>query len=148
MRSKFLVGLTLTALLLAAGLATARPHGGPKPLDLVEGAIPDLALDAETESAVYEVLDAARETRRAYRSELRDAHEELRGLLEADEPDPEAVMAQADELGALAIEARKEGLRTLLELQGLLDSDQREALRSAVRQGGFEGGRCRSGEAR
>jgi Spy/CpxP family protein refolding chaperone len=51
-------------------------------------------------------------------------HERMRTLLEADKPDVNAVLAQADSVGALKTEARKAQLRNLLAIRALLTAEQ------------------------
>ena len=135
-RSRGIVVLALCAaipMLSAGGLATARPGcDGRDPLGTVEHLVGELGLDAETEASIYSVLDAQRQARRDHLDEIRTARDELRALLDAEIPDEEAIFAQVDVIGALATDARKDGLRTLLEVRSLLDPEQQEALREAM----------------
>jgi len=128
------VGLT------TAGVALARP-GLPSPgkhgsVERLERGLERLELDDATLEAVYAILDDARSERRAVRARMREARETLRALLEQDAPDSEAVLAQAEAVGALHTEARKQHLSTLLEVQALLTPEQRERLHERVRHRG------------
>ena len=122
------LGAALLTGMIAAGAANARPHGpgcGVKAsVDRLERRIERLELDDSARAAVYEVLDAARTQERALRVRMREAHDAMRALLDAEQPDPEAVLAQADVLGALRAEAHKRGVRTLLEVRSLLTPGQ------------------------
>ncbi len=104
------------------------PHGGPPEERRLERLVDRLGLDAETEAAVQEVLDEAHERRREVGPRLREAHERMRALMEATEPDEEAILAQADALGALELEARKHRIRTLLRVRELLPPEARDRL--------------------
>ena len=86
------MALGACALLALAFAATAGArafggHGHRGPLGHLEEVLPSLGLDAETEEAIYAEIDAARESRRANREEVREAHELLRDLIQQDEPD-------------------------------------------------------------
>jgi Spy/CpxP family protein refolding chaperone len=139
------VTMVLTALALVGGLAVsltafAKPPGrGGAPLSRIESRIETLDLDSETRNAIYAILDEARATHREHRSEVREAKEGLRALLEQDEPDEGAVMEQAEVIGALRTEARKHGLRTLLKVHALLTPEQRASLRETMRDRGGPG---------
>lgn len=129
------IPLTAGLLLALAPGAEARPPGGGhhgSPLAHLEAAVGRLGLDAETEAAAYAVLDEARSERRADERAIREAHEALRALLEQDEPDAEAAMAQAETLGTLETERRKADLRALLEVRALIGPEGWAALRDAM----------------
>jgi Spy/CpxP family protein refolding chaperone len=63
---------------------------------------------------------------------IRQAHEALRALLEQDQPDADAAMAQADNLGALETERRKADLKALLQVRALLGPECWAELSSAL----------------
>ncbi|MCG8591783.1 MAG: Spy/CpxP family protein refolding chaperone, partial [Proteobacteria bacterium] len=128
----------VTAVALAGG-AAARPGGGggegcgPRgggKLDRIERSVERLDLDEETRSSVYSVLDASRDEDRELRREMREAREQMRSLMDAEQPDTEAIFAQADAIGALRTEAQKQKLRTMIELRQLLSPEQWRELRS------------------
>ena len=60
--------------------------------------------------------------------ELRDAHEEMRNLLSREAPDESAVMQQAEGIGELELEERKNRLRATLQIRALLTLEQRQEL--------------------
>jgi Spy/CpxP family protein refolding chaperone len=104
---------------LGAGSALARPdgHGGRgcgDRGDRLAEKIRALGLNTETQAAVDQVLAKAQETRKAQRDEMRAAKEQMHTLLTQDAPAHDAVMAQADAIGALETEARKQRLETML----------------------------------
>ena len=148
MRSNWMMGLggavlaLVVVALLGAGTAYSKPrHGGchgygkGARLDRLEAKLAELPLDADTKAAAARVLEQARADREARHDEMRDARRALHELLAKDEPALDAVMAQADTLGALQTEAHKSKLRTLLELRSLVGPEQWKALRESLRQG-------------
>jgi Spy/CpxP family protein refolding chaperone len=128
----------LTGLLLFAGLgltstAFAKRLGrGPDPVSRLEAQVEALELDEESRTAIYGILDEARAVRRELRSQVREAREGLHSLLEQEEPDEAAVLEQADVIGTLQTQLRKQGLSTLLQVRALLTPEQRESLREAM----------------
>lgn len=88
-----------------------------------------LELDAGTRARVHALLALARQERRELRRMLQDAQQRLRMLLDAEEPNEYAVMAQADAVGALEDEARKQELHATLAVRALLTRDQLARLR-------------------
>jgi Spy/CpxP family protein refolding chaperone len=123
--------LGLAVAILATVPADAGPgRGGPHGhgVERLERRVERLSLDEDKQAAVQEVLDAARAAEEATRQDIRDAHEAMRELLAAENPDEAAVMAQADRIGSLQLDAHKERLRTLLALRRLLTAEQWEAL--------------------
>jgi Spy/CpxP family protein refolding chaperone len=125
------------ALVVFASIAGARgPGHRGGGLERLERAVSALELDAETQDAVYAVIDEARATARQEREELRGAHEDMRALLDAETPDEEAVFAQVERLGRLETEHRKAGLRALLTVRGMLPADQQEAFRESLKARG------------
>lgn len=73
--------------------------------------------------------------------QIRAAHEAMRGLLEAAEPDEEAILAQADAIGALRTELDKDRLVTLLRIRARLSPEQREPLTQQLEARKPRGGR-------
>jgi Spy/CpxP family protein refolding chaperone len=121
-------------LLLAAPLAEAgeKPHGrrhGPPPLDaILERNAERLGIDAETLARIRATADAYRPEHDRLKDEVHALRRELRGLLEAESPDREAVMAVADRIGATETALDKHRLATLLEVRAMLTPEQREEL--------------------
>jgi hypothetical protein len=89
-----------------------------------------LEIDDLTREACYAEIDASREHQRAAREQVHTAHQQLRALLEQEQPSEEAVMLEADHIAGLVAEARKAELRALLRILSLLDDDARAELRA------------------
>jgi Spy/CpxP family protein refolding chaperone len=115
----------------SAGFARGPGHDGRR----LEQAIDQLGLDAETRTAVFAAIDAGRPAARELRGQMRTAHDELRSLLDAPQPDAEQVMAQVEKVGALSTELRKQHLRTLLQVKAILGPEQSQKLDEALHQG-------------
>ena len=62
------------------------------------------------------------------RAQFGAARDELHALLREDAPDPDAVMSQAEKVGAAETALHKQRLRTLLEVRTLLTPEQRAKL--------------------
>jgi Spy/CpxP family protein refolding chaperone len=126
---------------LAAGLAPARPHGGGCEhrggLEWLERKLEKLELDEATRANATALFERANAELQALHEQKRAAHEQLRELM-AQEPAPlDAVMAQAEEIGAIRTEADKARLRSMLELRSLLGPErwaEFEALRKEHRR--------------
>jgi len=150
------------ALTLVAGVALAGrgfawpgggpgggPAGGPGPHGrFLERQLDALNLPADTRAKIQAVLDASRPGQQALHQQMRTAHESMRALLEADPVDEQAVMTQADSIGALMTQSRKQELATLIQVRGLLTSDQRALLDQQMQEHhargwhGAKGGDC------
>jgi len=122
---------------LGAGAAFARPpghhggrggHGSCGGFERLSDKIDDLGLDAEKQAAADQVLEQARVARKAQRAEMRAARQQMRALLEQDAPAVDAVMAQADTLGALETKAHKERLQTMLSLRSIVGAERWKGL--------------------
>jgi Spy/CpxP family protein refolding chaperone len=135
---------TLVACGLLIGLAApvdsfARPPGGPGgpfqgrgpgpgPERFIEQHAEELGLSAETREAIERIVEEARDRSEDLRGELRDGHDEMRDLLMEAMPDEEAVMEQADAINALELQQRKNRLKAMIAIRGLLTPEQREKL--------------------
>lgn len=141
-RRVVIAGVILTGL-AAAGGALARPGGGGcgggegHALEHLERRVARAGLPPATSQAIYDRIDRARSERRSLDAALDEARDRMRSLLEAEPANLEAVMAQADAVGALETQGRKLGLRTLVEIRGLVTPEQWQAL--APRRGPAEG---------
>jgi len=93
-------------------------------------AVESLDLDDATRAKVDAAIEASRERSEEIRTELKSAHEAMRTLLEAEAPNADAVMTQADAIGALKTEMKKERLATMLEIRTLLTPEQRAGLKA------------------
>jgi Spy/CpxP family protein refolding chaperone len=133
-RNMPVIVLMFCALLSASTLVLAHPPGsGPFRGGRFEKFIEELGLEKKTLTEVKKILDASRATRKEMFDKLREAHEHMRALLEQEKPDESAVMAQADAIGALETESRKQQLRTMLQVQALLTPEQRAKLLEMLR---------------
>jgi Spy/CpxP family protein refolding chaperone len=138
---------TLLALLCALGVALgpAAPRSasagergfggghhrrhGPPPLDrILERHAERLGLDEATQAKIREIAAAAHDGESALDEQLRAQHDALRALLDQENPDEAAVMAQAERIGALETERRKRRLQTMLQIRALLTPEQRREL--------------------
>ena len=105
------------------------PHGGSR----MERALEEVDLPAEVRKEVDALLDASHRTRRDIHRSLRREHAHMRELLEAAEPDEDAILAQAEEIGRLQTALEKDRLTTLLRIRERLSEDQRAVLTEVLR---------------
>ena len=159
-RSLQSVSLSLFVALALATSAFARPGGGPGHGPgkgfFLQRQLEKLELPAETRTQVDAVLAESRTRQEALHQQIRAAHESMRSLLDQDSVDEAAVMAQADTIGSLMTEARKDDLKTLIQVRSLLTPEQRATLDQNLekrREGGWhkrhgKGGGCDHGEAK
>lgn len=108
-----------------------------------ERLLEETGLDERTLTEVRQVLDASKSDRQELRRNLREAYAHMRSLLEQPQPDEAAVMAQAEVIGGLQTEARKQRLRTLIQVRALLTPEQRAKLLALMRAR-HQGGPCES----
>ncbi len=114
-------------LLLLGGNSFAR---GPDILDLSS----ELGLSAEQTQRLEEIrLKAQRKTIKL-KADLKLAHLDLRGLLQAEHPDKQAIYKKLDEIGALRTRLERNRIDTRLEIRNLLNPEQRKKLRGRKRQ--------------
>jgi len=133
----------MTVLSLAMGLAlaaAARAHGPGMGMGMgghaafLDRQIQQLGLPAPTLSAVEAVIAQSRTQQDALRDQIRAAHESMKSLLEQDTPDENAVMAQADSIGQLMTQQRKNDLHTVIQVRSLLTQDQRAQLDQQIQE--------------
>jgi Spy/CpxP family protein refolding chaperone len=103
------------------------------PGERFEKFIEEINLDQKTLIEVKRILNASQAKHKELFGQLRAAHERMRFLLEQQNPDEAAVMTQADTIGALETEARKQRLRTMLQVHALLTAEQRTKLLEKLR---------------
>lgn len=144
MRSNWMMGaagavLALVAVvLLGAGMAESKPgrgchgHGKGARFERMEAKLAELTLDEQTRAAAQQVIATAKTESEARREELSQARRALHDLLEQETPSLDAVMAQADAVGALETESHKAKLRTMLELRAVLGPEHWSELRSSL----------------
>ena len=152
------VSISLFAALALAASAFAWPGGGPGgrgPGFHLQRQLEKLELPAETRTQVDAVLAESRTRQEALHQQIRAAHDSMRSLLDQGSVDEAAVMAQADTLGSLMTEARKDDLKTLIQVRSLLTPEQRAALDQNMekhREGGWHKrhgkGGCEHGDAK
>ena len=137
------VVLVLASLVLGPGLTTSvLAKGGGHKHDLVsrlEQRIEAFDLEEASQAAIYRIMDEARIDQRELRTEMREAREVMRSLMQQDEPVEAALMKQVDVIGALKLQSRKRGLKTLLEVRSHLTPEQRDELREGMKQRGERG---------
>jgi Spy/CpxP family protein refolding chaperone len=137
-RRGFILAVLVVGILAFAATGSARPEGKPgHGIERMERAISQLEVSGEVQESIYALLDEARAEVQSRRPEMREAHEALRALMHADAPDEEAILAQAERLGALETEARKARLSTMLQVHALLTPEQREELMQLRERRGF-----------
>lgn len=119
-------------------------HAGSRLEQLVE----ELGLDAETLAQVDAIIDASRAKKRTLRRQLREAHKQMRRMLEEEAPRETALLEQVDRIGGLRTTLRKEQLKTMLRVRALLSPEQRakllERLNKGPRRGRGKFGRYKS----
>ena len=120
-------------IVLAAAPAWAGPkgpkpggkHRGPQPIhEVLERHAERLEIDDDTARRIREIAEASREEDEAHRAELRGLHDRMRGLLEEEAPDLDAVMELATSIGRVENAAYKLRLRSMLEIRALLTPEQ------------------------
>jgi|RhiMethySRZTD1v2_1073278.scaffolds.fasta_scaffold786761_2 Spy/CpxP family protein refolding chaperone len=129
--------LALTGVLSLTTSAWARaPRQGFDHMSQLKEKIDALNLDDTTHTAIYKALDEGRVAQDDIRSHLRKARQELRAMLQKDNPPEDQVLAQSEVIGGLETKQRKQALHTLLTVRSLLTPEQRVSLREAMRPHG------------
>ena len=134
MRATWKTWSTIGVLAVAATIAAAHSradgrHRGGFLLGRIEGGVAQLDLPKEKRQEVDAILAKARADREALREPLRTAREQIRTELDQPAPSLDAVLAQADSIGALESRARKSELQALVEVRKLLSAEQWQKLR-------------------
>jgi Spy/CpxP family protein refolding chaperone len=125
--------VALTGVLSLSTSAWARsPRQGADRMTRMEEKIDALNLEDATRTAIHKAIDEGRLAQDAIRSQLHQAHRDLRAMLQQDSPDETAVLAQSEVIGGFETEHRKQALRTLLTIQSLLTPEQRASLRTTM----------------
>lgn len=139
------VALGIATATLVAANATANRHGGGpghgSMLGRVEHGVEKLELAPETRKSIDAILDQARTERRPLRDQLRAAHAQMRTALDTESPSTDAVLAQADAIGALETHARKLELEAIVKVRQLLTTGQWQQLQ-LQREAGRHGHHC------
>lgn len=100
----------------------------------LEGLVEKLGLDEATLAAVDAVLDASRDRGRKLRRNLREAHDQMRGMLDASSPDEAAIFAQIDVISGLQGDLEKNRLGTLIRVRALLSPEARGRLLESMKK--------------
>ena len=126
------IAVMLATATMVAASAMANRHGGRHGpvgmLGSIERGVDQLELTAENRKATDAIFDQARAQLRALRDPSRVAHEQMRTLLDQQSPSLEAVLAQADAIGALQLEAKKTELEAMVRVRQLLTAEQWQQL--------------------
>ena len=135
---KRIAHVLIAAAMLAQGAfaASAEPDGpppfgrhGPPPIDrILERHAAELGLSDAVREQVHAIAADAEQREAPLREALRAQRDALHELLAQDAPDSNAVMQQAELLGAAETEMHKQRLRTLLAVRALLTPEQRQQL--------------------
>ena len=129
--------LALTGVLSLTTSAWARaPRQGFDRMTGLEEKIDALNLDDATRTAIHKAIDEGRVARDVMRSQLRKARQDLRAMLQQDNPTEAQVLAQSEVIGGLETKQHKQALHTLLTIRALLTPEQRDSLREAMRPHG------------
>ena len=129
--------LALTGVLSLTTSAWARaPRQGFDRMTRLEEKIDALNLDDATRTAIHKAIDEGRVARDDMRSQLRKARQDLRAMLQQDNPTEAQFLAQSEVIGGLETKQHKQALHTLLTIRALLTPEQRDSLREAMRPHG------------
>lgn len=122
--------VTFTLSLILGTEAWSKPrrpdrHGpGAFPNQLLE----EVGVDEEVRNEIESISQASEIQAKEMHDQIHTSRKALRKLLEEDAPDPDLVMNQVEEIGALEIEADKHRLSTMLSIRALLTPEQRISL--------------------
>jgi Spy/CpxP family protein refolding chaperone len=127
------LALVCAALALGTTPAAAGPSG-PHPdvrrlADKLERNAARLGLSPETVAKIRAIVDTAAPESDALQAKLRQAHATMRELLDTPRPDEDAVLRQAEAIGALDTALLTHGIRTLLQIRPLLTDQQLAEMR-------------------
>jgi Spy/CpxP family protein refolding chaperone len=129
--------LALTGVLSLTTSAWARaPRQGFDRMSQLKEKIDTLNLDDASRTAIHKALDEGRVAQDDIRSQLRKARQELRAMLQKDNPTEDQVLAQSEVIGGLETKQHKQALHTLLTVRALLTPEQRASLKEAMRPHG------------
>jgi Spy/CpxP family protein refolding chaperone len=107
----------------------------PYPGGMIERHAKRLGLDDATVKKMRGIVETSRAENEKLRKQTEVEQGALRKMLEQDTPDEKAVMAQADKIGALMVQQRKNQLRAVLMIRGMLTPEQRAELEKIRREG-------------
>jgi len=134
-RTALLVCIVLSSSVLFSAIASAgdaramRKEPGHHLVADLDANAARLGISDETVAQIHAIVADAMASGDRMRAELAGARTTLRTLLSAPRPDEAAVMAQAQQIGALDTKLLELRLQTLLRIRPLLTDAQIEALR-------------------
>jgi len=128
------LGLGLTA---SIPVFSMPPGGGPFAVDRLKQFS---ELSDETQALVLETFNSVREENQGLREQIKQAHEDLRDILTAEEFDAAAFEAQAEVLHSLMTQGFESYTEAIAELAPQLNQQEREILASLA-PGGRHGKR-------
>lgn len=111
-----------------AGGGPGGPSAMPYPGGMIERHAKRLGVDDATVAKMREKVEVTRKENEKLRKKVEAEQRSLQTLLEQDLPEEKAVMAQVDKIGTMMIAQRKNQLRTVLEIRGMLTPEQRAEL--------------------
>lgn len=135
-RSAARVVSVLAGVLFLASSALAGPPGGPPPHhdgpggpeQFIARESKRLGLDAKTTQAIQQIVSAQREDARKLEEERSAARKKLGEILTQEPLDQAAALKQAEALGQIDTEMRKQRLETMFKIHALLTPEQRQKL--------------------
>ena len=105
-----------------------RGVGGPPPGRFIERQAERLGLDEETRSSIRAIADTSHAKGKEIRKSLRQAHREMRELLQQDSPNEANVLQQAENIGTLQVKEQQNRLQAMLQIRVLLTPAQRQEI--------------------
>lgn len=121
-----LAGILLLASSALAGPPGGPPHGGPDQFIARESK--RLGLDEKTTQAIQQIVVSQRADARKLEEQRDAARRKLGDILTQEPLDQAAALAQADVLGRIDTEMRKQRLETMFKIHALLTPEQRQKL--------------------
>jgi len=118
------------------------PHGRR-----LERALEHVELPEEVRDDIDDLLDGSHRSQRKLKRDARKANRRMRELLSADNPDEEAIVAEAETIGRIRTDMQKDRLLTLLRIRGRLSPEQRAALTDFMQSQRRKGRRSRKQRA-
>ncbi len=122
------LGVTTTAWAQQPPGPPGKGGGGAPAHELVREHADALGIDAETVERIVEIAEAARDEREELAMGVEQAKADLGELLQAEQPDRQAVLDQVEVLGDAETAMLRHQLTVLLDMHGLLTPEQIKAL--------------------
>jgi Spy/CpxP family protein refolding chaperone len=140
------LALICSAALCSAAFAQQPPgppsgaSAPPPPHELIREHAEALGIEAATVEQIRQIAESARAEREAAEKAVKQARATLMELLQVDEPDRAAVLAQVEVLGAAETAQLRHSLEVLLDIHALLTPAQLKALEAMRPPGAPPGG--------